>query len=184
MDFISLPVVAGFVSAAAITIIGAQLLPLTGLDREYSRIDFIAGVKIMIEEFPLIRCADTLTGLLTVLFLVGLKYLGKIPYCPKLFKFISKARYLIMIITGSAVAHGFQSGTGELPFQVTATLVEGSIPFEVPRFSTTIDNSTLNFFDMVEVLGMRVISIPILSALQMFVVAKVFGGWTEIKLVL
>lgn len=131
----------------------------------------------MIEEFPLIRCADTLTGVLTILFLVGLKYLAKIPCCPKLFKFISKARYLIMIITGTAVAHCYQSGTGELPFHVTETLVEGNIPFQIPRFSTTIDNSTLNFFEMVEVLGMRVITIPILSALQMFVVAKVFGEW-------
>lgn len=175
MDFISLPVVAGFVSAAAITIISSQIPSLTGIVMSPSTFDFIESWKIIFREFHAIRCGDTLTGLLTILLLLGFQHMEKIPYCTRYFKVLSKSRYLVLIITGTLAAYGYSKGYGDMPFFITGSVVEGRLPFAPPDFSTKEGNTTVNFFEMVEEIGLRVVVLPVVSIMQLFVVAKVFS---------
>lgn len=172
--------VAGFVSAAAITIISIQVIPLTGLEAEALMLNFITSMRMVIKKFPYIKCADTLTGILTIVFLISLKMIGRIPICNRMFKFLSRSRYLILIIVGIAVAHSYKMQTGQIPFQVTDAHVEGKLPFRVPPLTAVYDNTTLQLKDMVEIMGLRIITIPIISVLHTFVVAKVFGEFRHI----
>lgn len=183
MDFISLPVVAGFVSAAAITIISTQILPLTGICVPSSdALGFIESWTSIFNEFHAIRCGDTLTGLLTILLLIGLHYLEDIPVFPRAFKLFAKSRYLILITTGTLIAYAYCHSTRELPFYIiTGSVVEGRLPFAPPQFSTVMDNRTVNFFEMVEQIGLRVATVPLISVMQLFVVAKVFAGGEHIR---
>lgn len=175
VDFISLPVVAGFVSAISINMIVHQIIPLSGIQDTAYELNLVDCVKIIINNFHLIRCADTLTGIITILLLVGLKCLERVPFFPRVFNFMSKSRYLILILIGTGISHIYKNTTGEIPFHITGSIVEGHPPFRVPQFSTTIGNETVTLVEMVEQIGFAIVTIPFVSILNMFVVAKVFG---------
>lgn len=176
VDYISLPVVAGFVSAAAITISFSQLTALTGIIHASTAFDFIESCKVMAHNFQSIRCGDTLTGILTILLLVAFKFMEDITVCTRLFGVISKSRYLIVIISGTLIAYAYIASDMDLPFYITGSVVEGHLPFAVPQFSVVENNvTTANFLQMVENIGLRVIAVPIASVMQLFIVAKVFS---------
>lgn len=181
MDFISLPVVSGFVSAATITIISHQLLPLTGLPNATYGVGFFDTWKLIFTQFQDIRCGDTLTGLLTILLIIGLKSLEKITILAIFWKLISNARYLILIVAGTFIAYAYHLSDCELPFSITGSVVEGNLPFAPPQFSAiSKDNTTVNFLEMVEGIGLRIIVVPLVSVMQLFVVAKVFADGERI----
>lgn len=181
VDFISLPVVSGFVSAATITIITQQLFPLTGLPTATYGQGFIESWESIFSQFKDIRCGDTLTGILTILLIVGLKSLERITILPIFWKLLSNARYLILIVTGTSIAYAYHLSDCELPFYITGSVIEGELPFVLPQFSTlTSDNTTVTFFEMVEGIGLRIIVVPLVSVGQLFVVAKIFADGERI----
>ena len=72
IDFISVPVTAGFTSAAAITIASSQLKELFGLEIKHkSHIEGITGTWVdVIDNFGSLRAADTVLGLTCVVVLL------------------------------------------------------------------------------------------------------------------
>lgn len=175
MDFISLPVTAGFVSAAAINVISYMLPTLLGIKMDASTVSFIECWKTIFKEFEMIRCGDTLTGIVSIVLLVSLKSTEEFTICTRLFHFLAKARYLILIVTGTLVAYFYHTSSKETPFSITGSIIEGHVPFIVPQFYTIEGNQTVTFIDMVESIGLRIVIIPLISILQLFVVSKVFS---------
>lgn len=179
MDFISIPVVSGFTSATALTIIANSLRPLMGITDSYNNrgSDFINSWQVIFKDFPIIQCGDTLAGILTIVILILMKFLERIPFFPRFFTFISKCRVLTVIITGTLAAYYFEAITGTIPFAITGSVVDTHPQFNPPEFSTVYHNETLNFWGMVEHMGLRVATIPIVSIMQLFITTKVFCKW-------
>lgn len=80
MDFISGPVVSGFCSAAAVTVIASQLKSMLGLTfpgSSFSQV--VSGIYFHWNEVSL---WDSLLGLAFIVFLLGLKVREVAKYCP------------------------------------------------------------------------------------------------------
>jgi sodium-independent sulfate anion transporter 11 len=75
IDFISVPVTAGFTSAAAITIASGQIGGLFGLQmNKKSGVDGVTGTWIdIIDNFDSIRLSDTILGITCTLILLAMK---------------------------------------------------------------------------------------------------------------
>lgn len=175
MDFISLPVVSGFTTATAITIISSSLRPLMGINDTFELgSDFIRSWKVIFENFHIIKCGDTLAGILTLLILVFMRAFERIPFYHKFFHFLSKLRVITVIVVGSLAAYYFEVTYGTIPFAITGKDVQGEPDFRPPEFSYTSGNTTLNVWGMVELMGLKAASIPIVAITQLFVTAKVF----------
>lgn len=97
-----------------------------------------------------------------------------IPKGKVFFKYLSISRNAIAVILGTVLAFLLQEYTGEVPFALTGSVAAGFPPFAPPPFSTTIGNSTLNFQEMIAELGTSIISIPVISVLEIVAVAKAF----------
>ena len=75
IDFISVPVIAGFTSAAAITIASGQVKSIFGLKiEEHSHVEGITGTWIdIIENIETIRTNDTILGISCIVILLLLR---------------------------------------------------------------------------------------------------------------
>ena len=75
IDFISVPVIAGFTSAAAITIASGQVKSIFGLEIiEHSHIEGITGTWIdIIKNIGTIRTSDTILGISCIVILLCLR---------------------------------------------------------------------------------------------------------------
>jgi sodium-independent sulfate anion transporter 11 len=71
LDFISLPVITGFTSAAAINIASSQLKSLLGISGRSE--NFLKAVIAIFKNLKQIRYEDTLLGIGTIVVLVLLK---------------------------------------------------------------------------------------------------------------
>lgn len=75
IDFISIPVTAGFTSAAAITIASSQVKGLFGLEiTEHSHIEGVQGTWIdIVKNFKSFRYQDTILGFICIAILLLLR---------------------------------------------------------------------------------------------------------------
>ena len=75
IDFISVPVIAGFTSAAAITIASGQVKSIFGLEIDHpSHIEGITGTWVdIIKNFETIRTNDTILGISCIVLLLLLR---------------------------------------------------------------------------------------------------------------
>ena len=75
IDFISVPVIAGFTSAAAITIASGQVKSVFGLEiTEHSHIEGITGIWAnIIKNIGSIRASDTILGISCIILLLCLR---------------------------------------------------------------------------------------------------------------
>eukprot|EP00095_Tigriopus_kingsejongensis_P008885 maker-scaffold566_size135349-snap-gene-0.23 protein:Tk08885 transcript:maker-scaffold566_size135349-snap-gene-0.23-mRNA-1 annotation:"sodium-independent sulfate anion transporter" len=82
IDFISVPVIAGFTSAAAITIASTQVKGLFGLDVQHkSHVEGVTGTWIdIVDNFESIRYQDTILGLVCVVILLLLRSLRNVSW--------------------------------------------------------------------------------------------------------
>lgn len=137
IDFISVPVTAGFTSAAAITIASGQIGGIFGLEMvKKSHVEGITGTWIdIIENFDTLRVSDTILGITCTVILLAMKVLNNITWfdpveesrpatrCQTFWrrilpsggrKFLSKfvwifatARNAVVVITCGCIAYGF-----------------------------------------------------------------------------
>jgi sodium-independent sulfate anion transporter 11 len=78
IDFISVPVTAGFTSAAAITIASGQIKSIFGLEiRNKTHIEGITGIWAeVIENFDTIRVSDSVLGLTCIVILLLMRVIA------------------------------------------------------------------------------------------------------------
>ncbi|XP_043268446.1 sodium-independent sulfate anion transporter-like isoform X2 [Venturia canescens] len=175
LDFISLPVITGFTSAAAINIAASQFKSLLGIPGRAE--DFLDAVKAIFSNLNKINPWDTLLGLCTLVILVLMKNIPGRRMGTSLQKIgwiVTLARNAIVVITGAIIAYIFYVN-GMEPFKLTGTMGQGLPPLAPPPFSTTFNNVTYQFFDMTKAMGTTLVTMPIISTIEHIAIAKAFA---------
>ncbi|XP_011881298.1 PREDICTED: sodium-independent sulfate anion transporter-like [Vollenhovia emeryi] len=175
LDFISLPVITGFTSAAAINIASSQFKSLLGIPGRTE--SFLDSVIEIFKNLNQIRYQDTLLGIVTIIVLVLLKSTpgrrtGTILH--KIGWLIGLSRNALVVIAGTVMAYIFYT-KGLEPFKLTGTMGQGLPPFAPPPFSTTFQNQTYNFVEMTTAMGTTLFTIPVVSTIEHIAIAKAFA---------
>lgn len=182
VEFISMPVTVGFTSAAAVTIASSQVKSFFGLPGKSS--DFVGSIESIIENVNQIRWTDTLLGVITIFILIIGRY-GKTKAVTwstdSAFKrVIAKTVWIlglssnaIVVIFGTLLAYSFAIYDKQ-PFLLTGNVTGGLPEFALPPFSVTDGNKTTTFVEMVSNMGSAVITVPLISIMELIAIVKAF----------
>ncbi|KAG8223320.1 hypothetical protein J437_LFUL001197 [Ladona fulva] len=182
VEFVSLPVISGFTSAAALIIACAQIKGLLGL--KYKAEGF---KEIWVQVYHHVGEARTwdivlsvccVTTLLLIRMLKDFKVKEDTPRgrtLNKFFWFFANARNALVVVVCAFIAFIFKS-KGETPFVLTGEIDVGLPAVGPPPFSTSFGNSTYGFMDMCRYLGSGVFVTPIIGILGNVAIAKAFAN--------
>nr|CAD7588524.1 unnamed protein product [Timema genevievae] len=182
VEFVSVPVVSGFVSAASLIIASSQAKGLLGLkykaegfvDTWYQLFQHIHQTRL----WDLVLSVSCITILLALRKLKDLKPGGKSQTnrqkaLGKVLWFVSTGRNAMVVVLCAALAYFF-STMEQAPFLLTGKIDAGLPPIAPPPFTTTFGNSTLSFLNMCQHLGSGIAVVPIVSILGNVAIAKAF----------
>uniref|UniRef100_A0A182QWX7 STAS domain-containing protein n=1 Tax=Anopheles farauti TaxID=69004 RepID=A0A182QWX7_9DIPT len=170
VQFISMPVTAGFTSAAAITIASGQVKSLLGLPgRSNEFVDSWINVYRHIGET---KVWDAALGIATIAMLLLLRSLRS--KWSGVGKYLALSRNAFVVIGGAVLAYYF-STVGCTPFSLTGTVTPGLPPVNLPPFSTVLKNQTLGFTEMTAKLGSSIIAVPLIAILETIAIVKAFS---------
>ncbi|XP_058118321.1 sodium-independent sulfate anion transporter-like [Anopheles ziemanni] len=170
VQFISMPVTAGFTSAAAITIASGQVKSLLGLPGRSN--EFIESWLNVYRHFGETKLWDALLGISTIIILVLLRSVrGK---WSMVGKYLALSRNAIVVIGGAALAYFF-AASGSNPFSLTGTVTPGLPPVKLPPFSTVLNNQTVPFPEMSSKLGSSIVALPLIAILETIAIVKAFS---------
>ncbi|XP_063377763.1 sodium-independent sulfate anion transporter-like [Cydia fagiglandana] len=180
VEFISMPVISGFTTAAALQIAAGQLKSLFGLDGKSGNY-FSESLYNVVINFKSIKLWDPILGFLTIGILLLLKNIGKgcsrtDGLAKQLRWFVSLARNAVVVIIGMIIAYTLKLSTGTEPLILIGDIGSGLPKIEPPPFSTTVGNETYTFSDMMSVLGPQSIVLPLVAILESVAIAKAFAG--------
>lgn len=180
LEFISQPVITGFVNAATLQIASSQLKALLGLSGSAGHV-FYESIVNFFKNITTIQLWDSVLGITTIIILFLLKSLGKgcrrtdgFVKCLKWF--ISLCRNAIVVILGMIIAYSLKAAKGTEPFTLIGDIGNGLPSFQLPPFSTTVGNETYTFTDMLQILGPQSMVLPLVSILESVAIAKAFAG--------
>ncbi|XP_051175404.1 sodium-independent sulfate anion transporter-like [Leptopilina boulardi] len=157
LDFISFPVITGFMAAAAISIASSQLKPLVG----------ISGSFLNFSDY---RLWDIVLGISTIGLLILMKNISC--GCKKLTWMIVISRNALVVILGALLAFLFYVNELE-PFKLTGIMTQGLPSLSLPPFST--QNGTIGFLQMTKTMGTSLFTVPIISTIEHIALAKAFS---------
>ena len=190
MRYLSLPVVSGFTSAAAITIGFGQVKHLLGIKVKSSEY-FIPEVIETFKNVGNTNGWDVLVGMSCLVILILLRLANKsISHYPtdtklqtvaKVFVwFISTARNAIVVLCSAAVAFAIHSQhitSCKIPDCITLTgkITKGLPPFKPPAFSETNGNTTTTAGEFVQKIGIGLLIVPLMGFLESIAIGKAFA---------
>ncbi|RZB40509.1 Sulfate transp domain containing protein [Asbolus verrucosus] len=182
IEFFSYPVMAGFTSAAALTIASSQIKNFLGIEGQAN--EFLESWESMSKKIGETNKWDALLGTISLIILFFLKEISvfgntgtsrdssKISILAKrsIF-FLSVAKNAIIVIMGMATAYILEQ-KGLNCLHLTGH-VEGGFPqFEVPP---PFNDSFQNFVETIKEFGVSLVFIPLVAILETIAVAKVFS---------
>lgn len=187
VDFVSLPVVSGFTSAAALTIASSQIKGLLGL--KFSAESFTNTWKGVFNHIDETRMSDSLLSFGCCVVLIGMKAMkdikikepedeknrGRIKIIQKCMWFLGVARNAVVVVIAAAVAY-FIHESKEIPFILTGKITPGLPVPRVPAFSTVIGNTTYSSGDMFSQLGSGLLVVPLVGIIANVAIAKAFSN--------
>ncbi|XP_055588078.1 sodium-independent sulfate anion transporter-like [Uranotaenia lowii] len=176
VQFISMPVITGFITAAAITIISSQLKSLMGISSPGKSSEFIDSWSNIFENIGQTRLWDSLLGfgsLAILIFLTLIKGRGSGRW-RKVTKNLCLLRNALIVISGGTLAYIFAS-RGQQPFRLTGKVASGFPPFAAPPFSTIFNGEHYNLSQMLSILSSSLIAIPMISILEIVSIGKAFS---------
>lgn len=88
--------------------------------------------------------------------------------------YLCLASNALVIAFGALLAYVLSNDDGNAPFVLTGDVGEIVPKFELPPFSTTVNNQTYEFLDMLEIYGSSIAFIPLIIILEGVAVAKAF----------
>ncbi|EDO48275.1 predicted protein, partial [Nematostella vectensis] len=193
VNFISIPVVSGFTSSAAIIIAISQIKDVLGL-KNIPR-PFMKRIYQTFKNIGDTRRWDLVLGLICIIVLLLMRKLGRtrwvkdvIPETPRTIKVLKKicwliaiARNAIVILVASVVAvllyiHGHKS-----VFSLTGHLEPGLPPFKAPPMTITNGNVTYSTSDVLSQLGPGLAIVPLIGFLESIAIAKAFARKNRYK---
>lgn len=187
VEFISLPVVSGFTSAAALTIASSQVKGLLGL--RYNADTFVSTWTNFFKHVKETRLADSMLSLGCCIVLTGLKALKdvkikdkaadekgcrKAKIMKKALWFAGVARNAVVVCLASVIAY-FLHADKQDPFLLTGTITAGLPQVRPPVFQTTVGNTTYTAGDMFSHLGSGLAVVPLVAILSNVAIAKAFA---------
>ncbi|XP_072931925.1 sodium-independent sulfate anion transporter-like [Epargyreus clarus] len=186
VEFVSLPVVSGFTSAAAITIASSQIKGLLGL--KFSAETFISTWKEVFRHIGDTKMEDTLLGLACCIVLMGMKALKDIrlkdPQDEKSRRstlimqrtlwFVGVSRNAVVVVIAAAVAY-FVHQTKDEPLILTGNITPGLPKPQVPPFSSIVGNTTVTGAEMLAHLGSGLLVVPLVGVISNVAIAKAFS---------
>ncbi|XP_050094860.1 sodium-independent sulfate anion transporter-like [Anopheles aquasalis] len=176
VQFISLPVTAGFTSAAAITIASGQMKSLLGLPGKSN--EFLESWINVFEHIGEVRLWDSVLGIGTIvvlLLLMNLKNIKGGPRWSATAKYVALARNAIVVIIGSVIAFLVTDAGHTDVFLLTGNVTSGLPPLQPPPFTATVGDREYSFTEMVEELGTSLIALPLIAILESIAIAKAFS---------
>ncbi|KAL0278530.1 UNVERIFIED_CONTAM: hypothetical protein PYX00_000335 [Menopon gallinae] len=184
VEFVSVPVTAGFCSATAVIIASSQVKGLLGI--KVNSESFVETWSEIFKNIPDTRPWDLTLSIGCCSILLGMrklkdmKFNGKKPSVAR--KILGRALWLLatarnaLVVVACAGLAYFLSQHAESPFLLTGTIQSGLPPVGLPPFSTTIGNQTYTFLDMCSHLGVGMVVVPLVSLLGNVAIAKAFAN--------
>uniref|UniRef100_A0A182VPV2 STAS domain-containing protein n=1 Tax=Anopheles minimus TaxID=112268 RepID=A0A182VPV2_9DIPT len=176
--FISIPVVMGFTSAACLTIGSAQIRSLLGIKTQGKRSDFVTSWTNVFTHLDEVRMADCILGSCSIIVLCSLrltKDLGEGRW-RTFFKYLGLLRNALILVVGAALAYFLTTDMNSPMFNLTGHVPAGLPAFQVPPVSYTNENGTMySFVDMIGVMRTSIITIPLVTTLEIVSVGKAFS---------
>ncbi|KYQ56537.1 Sodium-independent sulfate anion transporter [Trachymyrmex zeteki] len=193
VDFISVPVTSGFMSAGAVIIIIAQMQALLGL--KYKSENIIDNLYKLFKNINKIRLADSALGIFCFIFLLVFRKLKDIDYpcirnktdaprnamIKKILWYFSIGRNALIVLISSTITYQFEANTGSIPFILSEKIEAGLPKVSLPPFSSQVGNQTYTFFDMCAHYGLGLGILPVIAVLANVAIAKVFALGTSIN---
>ncbi|XP_075969189.1 sodium-independent sulfate anion transporter-like [Anticarsia gemmatalis] len=179
VEFISMPVIKGFTNAAALQIAASQLKSYFGLQGPSGNY-FAESMTYFFYNIKTARLWDPILATCTIIMLILLKKLGDgcnrtDGFIKKTRWFISLSRNAIVVIVGMVIAFIMKVVYDAEPLILIGDIGQGLPTFGWPPFSTVANNQTLNFIEMVKVLGLQSVAIPFVAILETVAIAKAFA---------
>ncbi|CAH0579319.1 unnamed protein product [Chrysodeixis includens] len=187
VEFISVPVVSGFTSAAALTIASSQVKGLLGLN--FSADTFISTWRNFFLHIKEIRLNDTMLSLGCCVMLQGMKILKDVKVKTKAddekgnrkalmmqraLWFVGVARNATVVALATVTAFLAYEDIGN-PFLLTGEITPGLPAVRPPPFETIVGNTTYTGGEMLSHLGTGLIVVPLVAILGNIAIAKAFA---------
>ncbi|XP_028157290.1 sodium-independent sulfate anion transporter-like [Ostrinia furnacalis] len=186
VEFVSLPVVSGFTSAAAVTIASSQLKGLLGL--KFPSESFIDTWAAVFKNIGQCRLPDTLLSLACCIVLFGMKAMKDIrlkgveeekgrrssAILQKCFWFAGVARNAVVVVFAAVVAYCVYQDSQE-PLILTGNITPGLPKPQPPPFYTSVGNMTYTAGEMISHLGSGLLVVPIVGIISNVAIAKAFA---------
>ncbi|XP_046393933.1 sodium-independent sulfate anion transporter-like [Ischnura elegans] len=182
VQFVSLPVVSGFTSAAAIIIASSQVKGLLGV--KYKAEGFKEIWVQLYHHIGESRLWDIVLSCFCVATLLLLKRLKEVKtdentprgrFLGKFYWYLSNARNALVVVVCACLAKVFQAN-GSAPFVLTGEIDVGIPPVGPPPFSTHFGNTTYGFIEMCQYLGSGILVTPIIGIIGNVAIAKAFAN--------
>ncbi|XP_069957440.1 sodium-independent sulfate anion transporter [Cherax quadricarinatus] len=185
INFISLPVISGFTSAAAIIIASSQLKLLFGL-----RLKTKGLINTWVKVFSNIqdlRWQDLTLGLICIVVLFLLKEVRSVRWScldnnsrslrqrvlRNTIFYVSVGRNAIVVIIASVIAYSLDGD--DQPFTISGYVEPGIPTPSLPPFSTEINNQTITFTEIMNDIGIGVAMVPFIAILDLIAIVSVFA---------
>ncbi|KAB7494644.1 Sodium-independent sulfate anion transporter [Armadillidium nasatum] len=182
-NFVSMPVISGFTSAAAITIFTSQLKGLLGFKGDAKGV-----VNQWVQTFTHItetKWADLVLGVTSFIVLLLLRKLRDIKRfkktefdtrSQKAYKMaiflLCVGRNAIVVIIATFLSACLDSNQ---PFTITGDIKPGLPSVQIPHFTITEGNKTIAFTQVMSNVGPGVIILPLVAILENFAIASSFS---------
>ncbi|XP_076752208.1 sodium-independent sulfate anion transporter [Xylocopa sonorina] len=176
VDFVSVPVVTGFTSAASLIIACSQIKGLLGLQTHGE--SFIEIWRELVNNINQTRIPDLILSCCCILILLTLKKLKDVKVSSQIlaksFWFLATSRNALLVVL-CAVASYIYENQGGIPFLLTGHIEAGLPKLAPPPFSINTGNHTETFLDMCKNLGTGIVVVPLISIIGNVAIAKAFS---------
>ncbi|XP_075231681.1 sodium-independent sulfate anion transporter-like [Lycorma delicatula] len=181
VDYISLPVRSGYISALAIIIACSQLKGIMGVQFKSKR--FTSTIYNLISCASNTKLNDVLVGIFCIMFLLFFKFLGLIKIekkskifitIKKLFWFLSTARNAIVVISAICFTSFLKNSYNKIPYHIIGKVKHGLPPVQFAPTYARVGNQYYSFIDMVKELNLSIITISVLSLFTNIFIAKAY----------
>lgn len=184
VEFISHPVISGFTTAAALQIASSQLKPFFGLSGPPGN-NFALSIYYFFKNINTAKLWELLLSLSTIVMLLLLQKLGQgckmtDPFLKKIKWYMAITRNAFVVVVGMAIAYILKILYNSEPLVLVGDINEGFPEIKLPPFSTVVNNETLSFIDMLNILGPQSIALPFVAVLESVAIAKAFSAGVPI----
>ncbi|EFN65713.1 Sodium-independent sulfate anion transporter [Camponotus floridanus] len=186
VDFISVPVTSGFISATSAIIIISQLQGLFGL--KYKSVNIADNLYKLFKNITKTQLGDITLGICSIIFLLIFRKLKDIDCScardkknpvknatvKKIFWYLSISRNALIVFITTTIAYRCEA-TGSAPFRLSGQIKSGLPTVSLPPFSVQVGNQTYTFLDMCAHYGSGIVILPLISILANVAIAKAFA---------